>query len=100
MIDRRMIKARMALLLQQPFWGSLAMFLTIVEDKTCATMWTDGSRIGYSPSFLDELSEKELIVVWAHEVAHCAYKHQTRRGSRDPEMWNEACLAEGTLITM
>lgn len=89
-IDKRMTKARSGLVIHQPFFGTLALQLQIEEDETIDTMGTDGTTIAYSPKFLDELNEVETMAVIAHEVMHCAYRHHTRRGSRDPDMWNEA----------
>ena len=53
-------------------------------------MATDGSRIFYNPSFVDQLKSAELEGTLAHEVLHCALGHQCRRGERDPELWNQA----------
>jgi predicted metal-dependent peptidase len=50
-------------------------------------VWT---RIVYNPTFVDELKPAELEGTLAHEVLHCALRHQCRRGQRDPELWNEA----------
>jgi len=90
-IDKRMVRARASLIQKHPFWGTLAMHLRLVEDPGCGTMWVDGENLGYDPLFLDELSERELEGVNAHEIAHCAYLHHTRRGTRDIELWNDAC---------
>jgi predicted metal-dependent peptidase len=53
-------------------------------------MATDGSRIVYNPTFVDQLKPAELEGTLAHEVLHCALGHQCRRGQRDPELWNQA----------
>jgi predicted metal-dependent peptidase len=86
-----MTKGRASLLAKHPFWGSLALHLALKEDPECATMWTDGKYLGYSPAFLDKLTEREVVAVLAHEVSHCAYGHMARRGNRDGSLWNEAC---------
>jgi len=53
-------------------------------------MATDGSRIVYNPTFVDQLKAAELEGTLAHEVMHCALAHHCRRGERDPRLWNEA----------
>ena len=35
-------------------------------------------------------SDPELIGLLAHEVMHPAMQHHTRRGDRDPALWNDA----------
>lgn len=88
-IDERMTKARFALVMSQPFFGTLALHLELVEADI-PTMATDGRKLWYSKKFLDELTEKEIQGVIAHETMHCAYRHMTRRQHRDPKLWNIA----------
>jgi predicted metal-dependent peptidase len=86
----RLVRARSALITSQPFFGALALHLETVKRGDIETMATDGKRLLYSPEFVLEISETELVGVIAHEVMHCAYLHHTRRGNRDPENWNVA----------
>lgn len=90
-IDPRLIKARVSLIVLQPFYGSLAMQLEFVMTRDVQTMATDGKKIFVNPDYLDTLTEQQLIFVLAHEVSHCAYRHHTRRQNRDPDLWNTAC---------
>ncbi len=82
--------ARTALVLDQPFFGVLALHLSIIEDTTCDTAWTDGASLGYSPAFVDALTQDELKALIAHEVLHCACGHCWRRDGREPKKWNMA----------
>src|SRR5258708_15731344 len=88
---RRVQIARTTLLLDQPFFGVLALQLRIVEDPTAGTAWTDGRSIGVSPTFVDSLTDDQLTAVIAHEVMHCACGHPWRRDARDARQWNVAC---------
>lgn len=87
---QKMQKARSALILDQPFFGSLALRLRMEEDPTCESMWTDGVSIGFSPSWVDSLSMDELKGVVCHEVMHLSNAHHCRRGDRDHVLWNQA----------
>ena len=88
----RVNKGRIQLVTSAPFWGSLALRLDMQEDATgqFETMATDGVRLIVNPSFADSLTDPELRGVLAHEVMHCALGHMSRRGARDPELWNDA----------
>lgn len=86
-----MEKARVRMLLQQPFFASLALTMPMVETEEHETFATDGASIFWNPKFAAELSADEVVGVLAHEVMHCALQHQTRRGNRDPGAWNVAC---------
>jgi len=87
-----MVKARAQLLMEQPFFGTLALRLKLVQDDDgCDTAATDGKQLVYNSEYigkLDPLTRKGLI---AHEVMHCVFNHMTRRQERDHKIWNAAC---------
>ena len=87
-----MVKARAQLLMEHPFFGTLALRLKLVQDDDgCDTAATDGKQLVYNSKFigkLDPLTRKGLI---AHEVMHCVFNHMTRRQERDHKIWNAAC---------
>lgn len=89
----QLTRARISLLLQQPFWGTLATRL-ILRDATdegwCPTAGTDGRNFYYNREFIKKLTRQETIFLVAHEVEHCVYDHMSRRGSRKPKLWNAA----------
>ena len=92
-VVEQIIRARISLLLQQPFWGTLATRL-ILRDATdedwCPTAGTDGRYFYYNRNFISKLNKSECIFLVAHEVEHCVYDHMSRRGGRKPKMWNAA----------
>jgi len=83
-------RCKTRLLLQQPFWGSLAMATEFIEDNTIPTMCTNGRWIRWSRKFVDGIAEDETLGVIVHELAHKALKHMLRRHTRDPKKWNYA----------
>lgn len=86
----KIIKARAGLVLDEPFFASLALRLSLKEDATCETLWTDGRTIGFNPAFVDELPLDQVKGALCHEVMHLACTHHTRRGERDHRKWNMA----------
>ena len=86
----KLTKARTRLLLSQPFFGSLALRMGLIENPDIETMATNGRDVYFNPSFVDGLGMDELVGVLAHEVMHPACNHHTRRGSRYAERWNIA----------
>lgn len=87
----KVIAARTALVLEQPFFGALALKLEVVEDPSCETAWVDGRTLGFNPAFVESLQHKEVVGLVAHEVMHCAMGHPWRRDGRDSKKWNAAC---------
>lgn len=90
--EAKVRKARAGLILDQPFFGALAIRLELVEDrKPGTTAWTDGKHIGYNPEYIDKLTLDEVKGLLCEEVMHVANLHNLRRGEREPRQWNEAC---------
>lgn len=88
---RAMTRARSALVLDHPFFGSLALRLKFKEDPSCRDLWTDGKTLGYNPVYAAALPEAKLIAAQAHEIMHLACGHHVRRKGRDETLWNRAC---------
>jgi len=89
--ESAMLKARAQLLMDQPFFGTLAIKLKLVADPEVKTAATDGTRLLYAPDFVSKLDPIKLRGLIAHEVMHCVFNHMTRRQERDPKIWNSAC---------
>jgi len=87
----KMVKARVGLVLDSCFFGSLALGPNLKEDTTCKTLWTDGKTIGYNPKFVDSLRMPELKGTIAHEAMHIGAGHHARRQGRNAKQWNIAC---------
>jgi len=85
-------RARIRLLLTQPFFGNLACRMEVMENPAVtSTMGTEGRNLFYNAKFVDTLTQEELIGVICHEVLHCANLHHLRVGRRHPVVWNLAC---------
>ena len=89
--SRRIQKARTALVLDHPFFGSLLFRLKGRECRSIRTMATDGVSLYYNPEFVETLNAATLAGTLAHEVMHPALHHHVRRSGRDPKRWNMAC---------
>ena len=84
------LKARAQLLMDEPFFGTLAIKLQLVADPSVKTAATNGTHLIYSPDYVLKLEPAKLKGLIAHEVMHCVLNHHTRRGERDPTLWNIA----------
>jgi predicted metal-dependent peptidase len=89
--EKKMMVARAALVIDQPFFGALALRLKLVEDPSCKTAWVDGRTLGYNAEFIDAQSHNVIVGIIAHEVMHCACGHPWRRDGREQKKWNIAC---------
>lgn len=94
----RIAKARINLLTDYPFFGSIAMHLVpreVSEDESKAyglvTMGVDlYGNLMYYPPWVAAQTDVIMKCGVAHEVMHVCLKHLVRLGTRDPRVWNIA----------
>jgi predicted metal-dependent peptidase len=84
-------KAKANLVLDHPFFGSLALKLNYVPTDKVKYMHVDGVNLFYNPETINELNEEQLVGGIAQNVMHCALGHVVRRGDRDSKKWDRAC---------
>ncbi len=83
----KILKAHSILILDHPFFGSLALRLGLIEDNKFETIATNGKDMYYNSNFIESLTTKELMGVLAHEVMHIALGHLWRKDKREQETW-------------
>lgn len=89
--EEAIIRARVRLLLNSPFFGAMATRLKIIDaSKWVPTAATDGKHFYYNVDFINGLDRQEMHFLFGHEVMHVCYDHRSRRGSRMPQLWNMA----------
>lgn len=89
--DKALSSAKIGLLTKgSKFIATIAFSMKHVWDEDIPTAGTDGKTVRYNPDFFMSLSPKERIFLLAHEAFHIALLHLTRRGKRDPMIYNFA----------
>jgi predicted metal-dependent peptidase len=95
-IEERLIASKVQMLMQLPFFGSLASSLNIkvvdwmFDKDTPITAATDGVNFFYNPEGIKKFTINELIWLFAHEVSHVCWMHFVRMGERNKTLWNIA----------
>lgn len=89
-LNRRLAKARTALILEQPFIGTLALNMPMSLDPSIPTACTNGKWVKFNPSFIEDLDDEQLKFLVAHEVFHPMFEHMYRLNGRNPKKWNIA----------
>ena len=90
LLEQKLRKSRIALLLRQPFFGTIASALSIDISANPTQASTDGERLWLDPQWLDAVDPRELNAVVGELTLHVVLKHHLRRGCRDPKRWNVA----------
>ena len=74
-ISAALTKIRM----NNPFLGTLALFVEHRLDEIIPTACTDDRSIWYNPEFVEKCSLNEIGAVVLHELLHAALMHNARR---------------------
>ena len=90
-LNRRLSKAKTALILEHPFVGAIAMNMPFTLSDMVPTAGTNGKRVLFNPDFIEPLTDEELTALVAHECFHPMLEHCWRRYEREPRKWNMAC---------
>jgi len=89
-IELKLAKAKTSLVLEHPFFGSIAMNLPFIITPDVKTAATNGKYIKFNPDFVGSLTDEEVKFLVAHECGHPMLEHNFRRGGRDHRKWNRA----------
>lgn len=84
--------AAVRLMMKYPFWSELYYTMTVYQGiaPDVSTAATDGRNLWVNEDFWRELTLELKVATMAHEICHKMLLHSTRRGARDPFLWNVA----------
>lgn len=89
-LNARLKKTRLNLVLDAPFFGTLAFKLENLVDPSVESALTDGKSIRINPEFAEKLTDSQLTGLMVECIGHCAMGHLWRRGVRQVGGWNKA----------
>lgn len=90
-IRQRVSKQRSFVVIDEFFFGSIALHLSLISDPETPTTATDGESMFYNPDYIGKCPDSQIKFDVVHEIMHNALYHPWRRGTRDPRLWNVAC---------
>ena len=101
-------RAKRWVMSELPLLGALASHITIIAradlcermDIAIAAVNGDLMEMYFNPKW--DLTDAEVVFVYAHELLHVALMHHSRVQGRDSELWNIACdfVINGWLVEM
>lgn len=92
-LDKELDKAKSSMFLGKnaAFLGSLLCSLNFQWTRSVKTAATNSVDLFWNPEFFMQLDPLVRETVLEHELWHAARLHHIRMGSRDPQVWNQAC---------
>ena len=92
--EDKLLKAKIKLQSRSPFFSYLCLFLKIRKAREGELPQYAGIGVDvrgilyYNPSWINKLTDEEMIGVLCHEIGHLALLHLLRRKNREKEKWN------------
>jgi len=93
-------KAKAKLMLDHPYFGTVASSLKLEKNNELLTFSSDGEVMRYNSEYLDKLDVSEVEFVMANGAMHAVLKHQHRSGGRTNWLWQTATdyVVNGMLV--
>jgi len=89
-VEEKLHKARVKLMLEHPYFGSIASALQMQPDDDIEAFESDGTQFRYNDDFLENCSVDEVEFALANAAMHYALAHQSRSGGREGWLWQLA----------
>ncbi|MDM5270638.1 VWA-like domain-containing protein [Sulfurovum sp. zt1-1] len=89
--QEKLTKAKAKLMLEHPYFGTLASALKIESDPDQLTFKSDGNTVRLNEEYVDKLNVSEVEFILSNGAMHAVLGHMERRGGRDKWLWQEAC---------
>jgi predicted metal-dependent peptidase len=93
-------KAKAKLMLDHPYFGTLASALKLEKNNELLTFSSDGERMSYNSEYVDKLELSEVEFIMANGAMHAVLKHQHRLSGRTNWLWQTATdyVVNGMLV--
>lgn len=88
--NEKITKAKVGLLQDHPFFGSIVCRWDIKENPDIETGACNSKELQFNPAWIENLSLPKVKGFLVHEALHIADGHHLRRKGRDLEEWNRA----------
>ena len=86
-IEKKLSEAKARLLVEKPYFGTLAANLTLKENEDQQSFLSDGTLFEYNPDYLESLSIDELGFALSNGAMHAALAYENRKNERISWLW-------------
>jgi len=90
MIEKKLDIAKSKLMIEHPYFGTLASGLKFEKNDNIEAFMCEGDKYQYNDDYLDTLSGDELSFTLANAAMHQALHHDKRKSKRMGWMWHLA----------
>ena len=83
-------QAKAKLLVEYPYFGTLASRLEVVLNDDVQAFKSDGKTLHYNSDFMEALTLGEVAFIFANGAMHAALAHENRKNNRSGWLWQMA----------
>jgi len=88
--NNKISQAKAKLLVDYPYFGTLASKLELVLNDNIESFKSDGKKLEYNSDFLERSELSEIEFVLANGAMHSVLAHESRKNNRSGWMWQMA----------
>ena len=88
--EKKISQAKAKLLVDYPYFGTLASKLELVLNEDIQAFKSDGKKLEYSSTFLENADVSEIEFVLANGAMHTSLAHENRQNNRAGWLWQMA----------
>ena len=90
LLEAKISQAKAKLLVDYPYFGTVASRLELVKNENIGSFLSDGMRLEYNDEYLSALEIGELEFALSNGAMHAVLGHQNRKNSRLSWLWQLA----------
>ncbi len=90
-IELRISKVKASLIIEQPYFGSIASYLKLELNEDIKTFQCTKKSFEYNDDYLNSLSDEEIGFTLTNSAMHQAFSHDNRVNGRMQWLWVLAC---------
>jgi len=88
--QQKITKAKARLMLEQPYFGTIASSLDLKKNNEILTFVSDGYTMSYNSEYLERLNLDEVEFMMANGAMHTVLQHTERLNNRTQWLWQTA----------
>jgi predicted metal-dependent peptidase len=89
-LDKKISQAKAKLLVDYPYFGTLASKLELVVNDDIEAFKSNGVKLEYREDYLDDLELSEIEFILANGAMHASLAHESRKNNRSGWLWQMA----------
>ncbi len=89
-VNKKISQAKAKLLVDYPYFGTLATKLELVLNDDIEAFKSDGRKLEINSDYLEELELSEMEFLFANGAMHASLAHEARKNNRSGWLWQMA----------